>query len=150
MSIQFLTLEKLQGIYGASRIGVTAATGAAVQTIIDGINDYVEGKVRSGYSVLGYPNAWTGAIPAACLGMLAVPASALAYVKIRAEQVDEVDREAVVSANRVLENIAIGKVGLPPLPAIEDDPSTPEDESASGAAFGSAPRLMGRSQLGAW
>lgn len=56
MSIQFLTLEKLQGTYGASRIGVTAATGAAVQTIIDGINDYVEGKVRSGYSVLGYQN----------------------------------------------------------------------------------------------
>ena len=150
MTTQFLTIAKLQGVYGAPRVSVTEKTQAAVQTIIDVVNDYVEGKVRSGYSMLGYPNAWTGEIPAACLAMLTVPASALAYLKIRAEQVDEVDREAAASANRVLENIAVGKVGLPPLPAIEDDPTTPEDESASGAAFGSSPRLMGRGQLGAW
>lgn len=150
MTTQFLTLEKLQGIYGARQVGVTADTGAAVQTIIDVVNDYVEGKVRSGYGALGYPNAWTAALPEACVSMFSVPAAALAYVKVREESSGEADREAVAAANRVLENLALGKVSLPPLPAIEDDPETPEDEAASGAAFGSAPRLMGRCQLGGW
>lgn len=53
MSPPFLTLSKLQGIYGAPRIGVTDETEAAVQTIIDVVNDYVDCKVRSGYGTLG-------------------------------------------------------------------------------------------------
>jgi hypothetical protein len=40
--------RKTEGVYGAPRVSITEKTQATVQTIIDVVNDYIEGKVRSG------------------------------------------------------------------------------------------------------
>lgn len=151
MTTQFLTPAQLDAIYGASQVAnAHSQTDAEVQSIIDAVNANVDGRARSGYAQAGYPNAWSAEIPVAAISMLRKPAAALAFQLLYGQSSPEALVTAAAQAERYLDAVAQGKVLLPPLPAIVDDPETPEDESATGAAFGSAPRLMGRRQLGGW
>lgn len=151
MTTIFLTPAQLDAIYGAGQVAdATIQTDAEVQSVIDAVNDTVDGRARSGYAQSGYPNAWTADLPDAAVSMLRKPAAALAFQLLYGQASPESIVTAAAQAERHLDAIAQGKVLLPPLPEVVDDPTTPEDESATGAAFGSAPRLMGRRQLGGW
>ncbi|GJI97035.1 hypothetical protein RugamoR57_37530 [Duganella caerulea] len=147
----YLTIPQLEALYGAPQIAnATAQTEAVLQDVIDAASAYVDGKVRSGYAQLGYSNAWTADVPLQTLAILARPTAALVMQQLYGSGVSQEQAAAAAQAERTLDGIAQGKTTLPPLPAVVDDPSTPDDESDTGAACGSAPRLLGREQLRGW
>lgn len=144
----YITLEQLQALFGAATIAATAAeTNGGGAAVLDATNAEIDLYVRS--QIGGNTLADAG------LAMLRQAAADLALYRLSSGMVSQDMRERAEDALKLLAKVAKPlprggfEVTLPVVLAV-DDPDTDEDESAIGAAAGSAPRLYSRSSLRAY
>lgn len=139
MPTPYINLAKLTDLLGPATLAEIAANSTArIEAVIDSQCAVADGYVSAQVSLPPTAQA---------IEQVAPIVSELVYCILYAN-----DRSDAVEARRKaalqqLKDIASGLVRLHVEPVV-DDPSTPEDESATGAAAGSAGRLASRSALG--
>jgi phage gp36-like protein len=116
----YLTRAQLEALFGVPEIARLETDGAGVQATLDTVNDEVDSYVRA----------------ARPEGLVAVPkALEMAAANIARFYLQKGNAAPVVElrwthALKYLRDISAGKVALP---AIPDDPATPDDESTLGS-----------------
>lgn len=116
----YITRTALENLFGADEIARLSRDGTGVDATIDTVNSEVDSYVRS-----ARPDG-LAEVPSA-LEMAAANLARFYLYKANPPPVVETRWKAAVA---YLRDVAAGKVALP---ALVDDPATPDDESTQGA-----------------
>lgn len=133
MTTTYITAVQLEALFGSIEIARLAADGAGVEATLDAVNAEVDSYVR---------NARPAGLPEVPQSLQRSAADIARFVLYKANP-PPVVIERWKAATLYLRDVAAGKVALP---AIVDDPETPEDESdlTAGVWFQAAEsRLIG-------
>lgn len=140
MATAYIDRTKLDALLGADTVArAEADTSANIDAVIASQCAFADGYVSK--QVALPPSAQA-------IEQVAPIVADLVYCALYANAGGESIAKRKADAIKTLRDIAEGVLVLHVV-AVADDPNTPEDESDTGAAAGSAPRLASRAQLGA-
>lgn len=138
MPTPYINAADLIALYGQDDFDILSQTNANIATVIEGVCAEADAYVR---------NATAFPVSQAVIDTLRFSVADLCRFRAYNQAASETVRQRAEDALRFLRMIANKQVALP---GEQDDPSTPDDESASGAVSAAAPRQMGRGHDGGW
>ena len=132
MTTEYLTRAALEQLLGAPTVvNALAASDADLAAVIA-----AQSAIADGYVARQTPLP----LHASAIAQVAPVVAELVYCALYAQDASDTTAKRRSEAMKTLRDIAEGTLTLF-TPPVADDPATAEDESYSGAAFGSAPRM---------